>query len=257
MKRADPDVDDEDGEAPSSPPNSPTSPQSKMSVFHLKRTVVDMCSRIFRVLGPGFRETVYEKALVVELNEAGLAFVSQAPVPIYYKQSSVGVGYADIVVDNQLVLELKAAKTPISPGNKSQCRGYMRSLHLDHGLVINFCQFRAREEDIEVFDCYLSASFPARGPPQDKASEIAAGPGLCVAPRDVVPYEASQMVNEELDGGVTPVNRAVAQATVVPASRPPSPKRVKAAPADDADAWFAFSYANHGGSSTSVMVKKQ
>lgn len=224
--------------------------ESKMSIFQLKRNVIEMCSRIFRVIGPGFREAVYEKALVVELNLASVAFVSQAPVPIYYKGTSVGVGYADIIVDNQLVLELKAAKTPISPGNMSQCRGYMRSLHLDHGLVINFCQYRSREQDIEVYDCFLAANYPVKGPPQDKEAELADGPGVKVAPADVTPYSALQMECEELDGGVTPINRRAPVSFLLPSEAKPKKRKTTS----DVDGWFDFTYAD---GSTSVSVKKQ
>lgn len=128
---------------------------SEMSVIQLKRCIVDMCSRIFRVLGPGFRENAYEKALEAELNQARFPYLCQAPVPIHYLGQPVAMGYADIIVNRQVVLELKAAKTSISPGHLNQCRGYMRALHIDHGLLINFPQYKARTGDIDVFDLFL------------------------------------------------------------------------------------------------------
>ena len=243
------DDDNQDNNQQSSCETTPTRSRSGMSVIVLKRTVADMCSRIFRVLGPGFREAVYEKALEVELNLANITYVCQAPVPTYYLNVPIGIGYADIIVDNQLVLELKAAKTAILPGHLNQCRGYMRSMHLEHGLVINFSQCRSREQDIEVFDCFLGGNYPVKGPPHDKEAEKAVGPGPNRQVVDVEAYEAKQMRAEELDGGVTPLGRHRVIA--------PPAKRLR--PLDDNDSgtesWFDLHY--RGSSSTSVSVTKQ
>jgi GxxExxY protein len=61
-----------------------------------------------RVLGNGFLEKVYERALLAELKTLGLQAESQVPVPVYYKGNMVGDYCADIVVENQVLLELKA-----------------------------------------------------------------------------------------------------------------------------------------------------
>lgn len=152
-------------EANIAPPPLPTvlydeGTEEEETIAQLQKRVVEMCGRVFRVLGPGFREAAYQKAVAVELNEAGLPYMLEAPVVFHYKGYGVGVGYADIVVQNRLVLELKSTLTPIQPAHVNQCRGYMRGMHIQHGLVINFPQYRTRDQAIDVFDCHLGINYP-------------------------------------------------------------------------------------------------
>jgi GxxExxY protein len=67
-----------------------------------------------RVLGHGFLEKVYENALMVELHERGLKAENQVPISVQYKTREVGEYFADIVVENEVVLELKAVESLLS-----------------------------------------------------------------------------------------------------------------------------------------------
>jgi len=64
-----------------------------------------------RELGPGFLEKVYENALLIELKERGLKAKNQVPIKVEYKGKIVGEYYADIVVENQIIIELKAVES--------------------------------------------------------------------------------------------------------------------------------------------------
>jgi len=80
------------------------------TVKDLKRKVIKMASLIFKSIGPGSREKVYQKALEQFFHDEGIVVMSEKVVPIYFRDEPVGVGFADIVVQGKLVLELKATR---------------------------------------------------------------------------------------------------------------------------------------------------
>ena len=76
----------------------------------LSNEVLNMVFCVHNILGPGLLESVYEGAIVVELKNSGLPFSCQEVFPVYYKSELIGSYIADIVVDNSIILELKAVK---------------------------------------------------------------------------------------------------------------------------------------------------
>jgi GxxExxY protein len=118
-------------------------PTNVGSIFVLKQKIERMATLIFQALGPGSKEKVYQKALEQMLHDENLVCMSEKPVPFYFNGECVAVGYADIVVKNLLVLELKAISGSIQITHINQCRQYMRGLRIEHGLVINFPQHQA------------------------------------------------------------------------------------------------------------------
>ena len=90
-----------------------------------------------RELGPGFLEKVYENALLIELRDKGLAAESQVPIAVCYKGRRVGDYYADIVVENQVVVELKAVEI-VSKIHEAQLLNYLKATGFEIGLLINF-----------------------------------------------------------------------------------------------------------------------
>jgi GxxExxY protein len=92
---------------------------------------------VHRHLGPGYRENAYENALCVELGLRGLSFVRQQPISIVYKGRAVGDGRVDLIVNERLVVELKAVET-LLPVHKAQVISYLKSTGLQLGLLINF-----------------------------------------------------------------------------------------------------------------------
>ncbi len=92
---------------------------------------------VSKQLGPGFLESVYQRALAIELRANGLGVDTEKPVNIYYKQHLVGEHRLDLVVENSVVLELKA-QSQLPPSAEPQLINYLRATGLPVGLLINF-----------------------------------------------------------------------------------------------------------------------
>jgi GxxExxY protein len=92
---------------------------------------------VHRVLGCGFLEKVYGNALGVELRDRGLELQRQVEFPVEYRGHSVGQYFADFVVENSLLLEVKAARTLI-PEHESQLLNYLYASRIQTGLLFNF-----------------------------------------------------------------------------------------------------------------------
>lgn len=133
-----------------------TTPQP-MSILKLKHKILQAAGRVFRILGPGFHEKIYEEAMVKEIQDMGIPYTQQQTMPVYYKETCIGTIISDIIVDNKLVLELKANKSKATKQHVHQCRGYMRSLRIEHGLVLNFPQSRPCTAMMDAFDCHTGA----------------------------------------------------------------------------------------------------
>jgi GxxExxY protein len=88
-------------------------------------------------LGCGFLEKVYENALIIELHELGLDAVQQIPIKVIYNAKVVGEYYADILVENLVILELKSSKS-ILDEHKAQLLNYLRATNIEVGLLLNF-----------------------------------------------------------------------------------------------------------------------
>lgn len=100
-----------------------------------------------KVLGAGFLEKVYEKALLVELEKQGLKARSQVPIAVYYKGVMVGEYFADVVVEDTVVLELKAVDR-LDKMFTAQLLNYMKATGFKVGMLINF---RYPKADIKRF----------------------------------------------------------------------------------------------------------
>ena len=92
---------------------------------------------VHKHIGPGQLESVYERALCEELGIRGLEFVQQVPVQATYKGKLVGAFYADVIVENQVVIELKVV-AKIMPAHRQQVLTYLRATGLRLGLIMNF-----------------------------------------------------------------------------------------------------------------------
>ena len=93
--------------------------------------------RVSKGLGTGFLEKVYENALCMELREAGLLFQRQHPISIWYRENVVGEYVTDLLVEQAVILELKAAKT-IDRIHEAQLLNYLRATGVQKGLILNF-----------------------------------------------------------------------------------------------------------------------
>lgn len=99
--------------------------------------IIGAAIEVHRTLGPGFLESIYESALVIELRKRGLHVDQQLEIPIYYNGQQVGLHRIDIFVENTILLELKATKA-LNDIHFVIARSYLRALNVRHGLILNF-----------------------------------------------------------------------------------------------------------------------
>ena len=92
---------------------------------------------VYKQLGCGFLEKVYEKALLAELELQGLRAEAQVPVTVQYKSVMVGEYFADIVVENRVILELKAQQK-LPQASRAQLLNYLKATGLHLGMLVNF-----------------------------------------------------------------------------------------------------------------------
>ena len=93
-------------------------------------------------LGFGFLEKVYEKALLLELIDRGIKAESQVPIKVKYKGKEVGNYYADIIVENKVILEIKAVEA-LKKVHEAQLLNYLKATGYKIGLLINFTHPKA------------------------------------------------------------------------------------------------------------------
>jgi len=104
----------------------------------LTHTIIGLAMRVHRRLGPGLLESVYEKCLCHELGKAGIRFQRQAPLPVRYDHALLDCGYVcDIIVDDQVILELKSVEHTLAL-HEAQLLTYLRLSPCRIGLLINF-----------------------------------------------------------------------------------------------------------------------
>ena len=111
--------------------------KQKLLYKDLTYTIIGAAMEVHRVLGPGFVEAVYEKALGVELSARGVPFRRQQRLAVVYKGQIVGEYAADLVVDDKVIMELKAVKA-LNEIHEAQLINYLRATDLRVGLLINF-----------------------------------------------------------------------------------------------------------------------
>ena len=90
-----------------------------------------------KVLGAGFLEKVYENALLIELQKRGLKAESQVPLTVTYKGETVGEYFADIVVEDAVIIELKAVEK-LQKIHEAQVLNYLKTTGFKTGLLVNF-----------------------------------------------------------------------------------------------------------------------
>lgn len=98
---------------------------------------------VYRVLGSGFSEDVYDKAMQVGLRLAKIKYESQKAVELRYKDHYVGEGYPDLIArigKDKIVIELKAVGGEVGLPEEQQIKNYMKIMKIKYGLLINFQQ---------------------------------------------------------------------------------------------------------------------
>jgi len=92
---------------------------------------------VYNKLGYGFLEKVYENALVVEFAKVGLSTKTQLPLIVLYDETIVGDYFCDLLVDNKVIVEIKAARC-LLPEHEAQLLNYLKAADIEVGLLLNF-----------------------------------------------------------------------------------------------------------------------
>jgi len=113
-----------------------------MDINELTYQIRGAVFEVNRVLGAGFLEKVYEKALLVEFHKRGLKAEGQVPITVKYKDEVVGEYFADIVVEDKIIIELKAVDQ-LQKIREAQLLNYLKATEYKIGLLINFTHPKA------------------------------------------------------------------------------------------------------------------
>lgn len=92
---------------------------------------------VYNQLGFGFMEKVYENAMMIKLPQKGLEVIQQAPINVYFEDKLIGEYFADILVNNKVILEFKAVSS-LAKAHEVQLVNYLKATGIKVGLVINF-----------------------------------------------------------------------------------------------------------------------
>ncbi len=103
----------------------------------LSERVIGACMEVSNVLGAGFLESVYHRALLQELSSRGIQARTQCAMQILYKGAPVGDYVADLIVEDRLILELKALPA-LTSAHEAQLLNYLKGAGLRVGLLVNF-----------------------------------------------------------------------------------------------------------------------
>ena len=103
----------------------------------LSQKVIGAFYTVYKTLGYGFLEKVYENALAHELTLLEIKFKTQVPIEVFYKSQKVGFYIADILIEDSIILELKAAES-LCPEHEFQLINYLKATNIEIGLLLNF-----------------------------------------------------------------------------------------------------------------------
>ena len=103
----------------------------------ITKQIIKAYYKVYNTLGYGFLEKVYQKALLIELRGMGFKCVEEAPIRVYYSDVQVGDYRADIIVDDSVIIENKAAES-LAEEHEYQLINYLKATEIEVGLLLNF-----------------------------------------------------------------------------------------------------------------------
>ena len=121
--------------------------ERRSEINRITEAVIGCVMQVSNTLGSGFLEKVYENALAVECRRSGLAVVQQKAIQIRYRDVVVGDYIADLVVNDRVLVEVKAIKL-LDEVHAAQCMNYLKATNLNVGLLINFGRPKAESRRI-------------------------------------------------------------------------------------------------------------
>ena len=101
--------------------------------------IINAFYTVYNKLGYGFLEKVYENAMIIEMENLGLEVKRQYPISVFYNGKNIGLYYADLIINDCVIVELKAA-TQIASAHEAQLTNYLRATNNEVGLLLNFGQ---------------------------------------------------------------------------------------------------------------------
>lgn len=99
--------------------------------------IIGCCMKVHNTLGNGFQEVIYQRCFAIEFEKQGLGFAREEEMPIFYDDLQVGTRRADFIVEDQVVVELKAL-IKLEDVHLAQALNYLQAYKIDKGLLINF-----------------------------------------------------------------------------------------------------------------------
>ena len=99
--------------------------------------IIGCAMKVHNILGNGFQEVIYQRCLAIELGKQGVHFLREKPMPIYYDDIAVGKRRADFIVENTVLIELKAV-IKLVDAHLAQGLNYLEAYKIEKGLLINF-----------------------------------------------------------------------------------------------------------------------
>lgn len=115
----------------------------------LTEKIINACINVHKELGPGFLESIYHNALKIELERLNLAFESEKKVKIKYLGVEVGVHRIDLLVEDEIVVELKTVED-LNKKYYAQVRSYLKAFNKEIGLLVNFADFAIDVRRVEL-----------------------------------------------------------------------------------------------------------
>lgn len=103
----------------------------------LTHKIIGCAMEVHTILGNGFQEVIYQRALAIEFKEQGLSFLREQEMPLFYKSHEIGERRADFLVENKVMVEIKAV-IQLEDVYLAQGLNYLTAYKLDIGLLINF-----------------------------------------------------------------------------------------------------------------------
>ena len=103
----------------------------------LTEKIIEIFYSIYNKLGYGFLEKVYENAMMIEFEKDGITATSQSPIRVLYENQIIGEYFADILVDDKVIVEIKASKN-LALEHEAQLLNYLKATDIEVGLLLNF-----------------------------------------------------------------------------------------------------------------------
>lgn len=122
---------------------------NKLNHKSLTELIIKAIINVHTALGPGFLETIYHNALVLELVQMNLKIEYEKEISVNYKGMNVGKHRIDILVEDEIIIELKAVEQ-LNKSHYAQLKSYLKAAGLNIGLLVNFAADKADYRRMEV-----------------------------------------------------------------------------------------------------------